>query len=146
MLSVHKALPLAVLVVVASLLVANRVRRPPEEGPRLDDWDVPRLVDHLSKQGLELRVVSTQDGGTPRHNAYLTKTDKKWGELNLMLKVPEQAERWRGTLYVERSHNTDIRAAYWGDCCLVAGPFVFFGDRDLLARVRGALGEGHPTP
>jgi hypothetical protein len=142
MLSVHKALPLAVLVVVASLLVANRARRrPPEEGPRLDDWDVPRLVDHLSKQGLELRVVSTQNRSTSLHNAYLTTTDKKWGELNHMLKVPEQAEGWRGTLYVERSHDTDVRAFYWGDCCLVAGPFVFFGDRDLLARVRAVLSK-----
>jgi hypothetical protein len=139
MLSVYKALPLTVLLGVASLLVVSRVQRVHREVHRLDAWDVPQLVDHLRQQGLELRVVATQDSGPPRHNGYLTTTDRKWQELNLMLKVPEQAEQWRGALYVERCHNTDIRVQCWGDCCLVAGPFVFFGDRELLARVRDAL-------
>ncbi len=147
MLSVHKALPFVVLLVVASLLVVSRARRShPAEAPRLDDWDVPQVVEHLRQHGLELRVVSTGDSADPRHNAYLTTTNKQWQELNCILKVPEQAEQWRGTLFVERSHNLHVRAAYWGDSCLVAGPFVFFGDRELLARVRAVLGESRPTP
>lgn len=142
MLSVHKALPLTVLLVVASLLVARRALRAPSDGGhQLDDWDVPRLVDHLRKEGLDLRVVSTREGGKARHNAYLTASGKGWKELNLMLKVPEQAEQWRGSLYVELCQHPEVRASYWGDCCLVAGPFVFFGDRDLLARVRAILGR-----
>jgi hypothetical protein len=140
MLNIHKMLPLVVVLVVASLLVADRVRRVhPAADTRMDDWTVPELVDRLRQEGLELRVVPTQQDGTTRYNAYLTTTNKEWKELNLMLKVPEQADQWRGTLYVERSHNADIRVQCWGDCCLVAGPFVFFGDRDLLARVRVAL-------
>ena len=145
MLSVHKALPLTVLLVVASLLVANRARRSHGgERPPLDDWDVPRLVDHLRKEGLQLRVVPTHKGGVPRYNAYLTTTDKKWEEFNHMCKVSEQMARWRGSLYVERSNYPATRAEYWGDCCLAAGPFVFFGDRDLLVRVRNVLGESLP--
>jgi hypothetical protein len=27
----------------------------------------------------------------------------------------------------------------WGDCCLVSGPFVFFGDPELLAEIRACL-------
>ena len=140
MLSVRRALPLAVFLVVASLVVATRVRRVSQAADtRLDDWTVPELIDHLRKEGLELRVLPTQQDGLARYNAFLTTTNKTWEELNLVLKVPEQADRWRGTLYVERSHDTDIRVQCWGDCCLVAGPFVFFGDRNLLARVRVAL-------
>jgi hypothetical protein len=140
MLNLHKTLPLVVVLVVASLVVANRVRRVSQAADtRLDDWEVPELVEHLRKEGLELRVVPTHKGGPTRYNAYLTTTDKEWQELNLMVKVPEVVGQWRGTLYVERSHSGGTRVEFWGDCCLVAGPFVFFGDRDLLARVRVAL-------
>jgi hypothetical protein len=139
MFSVQKRLPLIVLLIVASLLGANRLRRAHREALPLDDWDVPQLIDHLRRQGLELRVVSTQNSGTLRHNAYLTTTAKKREELELLPKAPERAERWQGTLYVERSHNADVFVQYWGDCCLVVGPFIFFGDRELLARVRDTL-------
>src|SRR5262249_15854798 len=36
----------------------------------------------------------------------------------------------------------DLQVQLWGDdCCLEVGPFVFFGDPGLLARVRRAAGE-----
>jgi hypothetical protein len=29
----------------------------------------------------------------------------------------------------------------WGDSCLLAGPFLFFGDQDLLDRIRAILSD-----
>jgi hypothetical protein len=34
----------------------------------------------------------------------------------------------------------EAEAAVWGDGCVVARPFLFHGDPELLARVRAALG------
>jgi hypothetical protein len=59
-----------------------------------------------------------------------------------MPKVRERIHSWRGTLFCLRKSGendwSDLVLS-WGDCCLEAGPFLFFGDRELLARVRAAL-------
>jgi hypothetical protein len=80
--------------------------------------------------------------GSRRNTAYLSSTDKGWAELAKLFKVREKIADWTGILYVEkRGADSDwsITVALWGDCCLVVGPFVFFGDRELLARVRDVL-------
>lgn len=112
-------------------------------GPALpDDWDIPRLAAYLNEHGLHLRVVPTAAHAPPDPTAYLTTTDKGWEEFNRLFKGPLQMDKWRGTLYCERGHGGDNwadLARQWGDYCLVAGPFIFFGDLELLGRVRAAL-------
>jgi hypothetical protein len=109
----------------------------------LDDWDVPRLVAHLNAEGLRLRLVPTQQDGVVAQRAFLTTTSKDWAELNCLSRIPECIDRWQGCLYCERSTTRtgswDDQVQEWGDCCLVVGPFLFFGDRDLLERIRAAL-------
>jgi hypothetical protein len=113
-------------------------------GPDLSDWDVPRLLEHLRARGMTFRPVSASAKGGATHNVFLTTTDKDWLELTSPPKVVERIDSWQGTLYCERIDHPgsrDVQLALWGDCCLVAGPFLFFGDRAMLAQVRDALGQ-----
>lgn len=140
--------PLASSLVAGALLVhfvRQRTGGPATAAAPLDDWDVPRLVDFLNGKGLGLRVVSTlkDNGGTDRM-AFLTTTDQGWEELSRLPRGRSQVERWRGTLYCERGPAggdwADLKRQ-WGDCCLVAGPFLLYGDRALLGRLRAAMSE-----
>jgi hypothetical protein len=126
-------------------------------GPRLDpratvlrsleNWDIPELADYLNRAGLELRMHSPQQNGPIIRTAYLTITVKDWDDLNPLIKDPSRVSAWRGTVYCERvtAKDTEELAAEWGDPCLIAGPFVFYGDVELLERIRAAICESAPT-
>jgi hypothetical protein len=140
---------LAALLAGALLAITVRQRLDSYATPAgpLDDWDIPRLVDHLNGKGLGLRLVSTRKDGLLDGDAFLTTTDRDWLDLNELPKVPQLIHRWPGTLYCQRKtgeNDWSDRVAYWGDCCLEAGPFLLFGDRELLARVRAALSAPIP--
>lgn len=140
--------PLAAVLVAGALFIhdgGQRTDSPAVAAAPLDDWDIPRLVAYLNGKGLGLRVVSTRHGGggTDR-NAFLTTTDKGWEELSRPLRGRSHIDRWRGTLLCERGPGAADWAdltRQWGDCCLEVGPFLLFGDRELLGRVRAALSE-----
>jgi hypothetical protein len=128
--------------------VGERTGGPATAAAPLDDWDVPRLVACLNGKGLGLRVVSTlKGGGGSDRLAFLTTTDQGWEELSRLPRGRPQIDRWRGTLYCERGPAggdwADLKRE-WGDCCLVVGPFLLFGDRELLGRVRAALPDTQP--
>jgi hypothetical protein len=108
----------------------------------LDDWDIPQLVAYLNGEGLALRLVPTQKNGAISQAAFLTTTDKEWDELSRLAKKQEWIGRWRGTLYCKRNMGGEELAYQWGDYHLVVGPFLFFGDPELLARVQAALARG----
>jgi hypothetical protein len=62
--------------------------------------------------------------------------------LNTEAKVRENIAAWRGAVYCERAPGPVRREEQmrdWGDCCLHIGPFVFFGDREMLAEIRTSL-------
>jgi hypothetical protein len=113
----------------------------------LDNWHIPQLVDYLNRAGLELRMHSPQHNGPILRTAFLTITDKDWDGLNPLAKDPSRLSAWRGTVYCERVMAKDAAelAAEWGDPCLVAGPFVFYGDVELLERIRAAICESTPA-
>jgi hypothetical protein len=105
-------------------------------------WDIPRLAGYLNEKGLNLRLRPTQESGPIATSAYLLTDERPWLELNRLVKTPEFMEPWRGTLYCEwggEGRRWNNLASQWGDCHLIAGPFIFFGDRELLARVRAVL-------
>jgi hypothetical protein len=107
----------------------------------LDDWDIPELVDHLNRSGLHVRSCSLRKDGVPYHQmTFLTITDKDWDELNHLSKDPERISEWRGIVSCERV-GTDREPILhlWGDHYLVVGPFVFFGDAELLERIAAIL-------
>lgn len=107
----------------------------------LDDWDLSELVEQLNLMGLKFRLRSTQQNGTLGQTAFLTVTDKDWHSLNSLQKDKRRIHDWRGVLFCERvgessaTHLTD----QWGEQCLAVGPFLFYGDTELLHRVRTAL-------
>jgi hypothetical protein len=113
----------------------------------LDNWDISQLADDLNRAGLELRMHSPQNNGPILRTAFLTITDKDWNSLNPLAKDPSRLPAWRGTVYCERVIAKDVGelAAQWGEPCLVAGPFVFYGDVELLERIRAAICESTPT-
>jgi hypothetical protein len=132
--------------------IGRRRDDPATSAVPFDDWDIPRLVAYLNDVGLGLRMVSTMKHGGIVQTAFLTTTTKEWNDLDGLPKHPKQNHRWRGTLYCERGQVRILGRAgrlfgddwsdltrQWGDCCLVAGPFLFYGDRELLDRVRAAL-------
>ncbi len=138
--------PLASVLVAGALsvhCVGRRTGSSAAAAAPLGDWDIPRLVAYLNGKGLGLRVVPTlKGGGGSDRLAFLTTTDQGWEELSRLPRGRPQVGRWRGTLYCERGPaggDWDDLTAEWGDCSLVVGPFLLFGDRELLGRVRAAL-------
>jgi hypothetical protein len=56
--------------------------------------------------------------------------------------VPSRVRGWSGVVYCEWGHRNEAREdglACWGECGLRAGPFLFFGDPEMLAEIRAAL-------
>jgi hypothetical protein len=136
----------SLLVLLAGALLATAVGQrkggSPEAPLPLEDWDIPQLVTYLNGKGLGLRVVSTLQNGLIGQSAFLTTTDKEWIDLNPLTKAPKHIDRWRGTLYCERGvrePNWSRLTGQWGDRWLAVGPFLLYGDRELLARVRAAV-------
>jgi hypothetical protein len=137
--------------VLSAALLAAWAGRPPAGPPTsagpLDEWDIPRLLDYLNGQGLGLRLVSTRQDGVIGPGAFLTVTGRGWADCNRLAKDPRRLGAWRGTLYCERGPGGEAQAdlaRQWGEGGLAAGPFLFFGDPQLLARVRAALGPLTP--
>jgi hypothetical protein len=134
-------------VFISLLLWDSSVRRGPAGStPRwhsgLKHWDIPELARYLDTTGLSFRVIATAQGNSPTDNAYLTTTAMTRQELDYLLKLPEGLSRWKGIVFCERNLddlNWASRLNLWGDYCLCAGPFVFFGDSELLEEIRQAV-------
>jgi hypothetical protein len=113
---------------------------------RMAGWDVPDLVAYLQGRGLPLHLSPTGPGANTRINAYLTTTAKPGAELYWLLKDRRAMQCWAGVVYCERPRHYEAREVAvdeWAECGLRAGPFVFFGDPVLLARIRTALGDAN---
>jgi hypothetical protein len=142
------------LLLSVTLLAALTLIYLSHPGPRstlaplpLESWTVPDLADHLSQKGLSLHVISTGASSRLEASAYLTVEPKTRTDLAALTKQKENGHQWRGVVFCERPSNLDrcegmIRDG--GDCCLVVGSFVFFGDARLLVRIRAALQSSPP--
>jgi hypothetical protein len=112
----------------------------------MDGWEVPDLVGYLQGRGLPLHLSPTGLMANTRVNAYLTTTAKPGAELYRLVKDRRAKHRWTGVVYCGRSRHYEVLEGVvesWADCGLRAGPFVFFGDPELLARIRTALGDAN---
>jgi hypothetical protein len=131
---------------VASVLLAaalgKRTASPTTPPLPLNDWGVPELADYLQRAGIRLHVVPATKDGVVGDTAFLSTTANSWPELNRLRKDANQLARWRGILYCERLEHKKMRRVLeeqWGDYGWSAGPFLFYGDPELLARVRAVL-------
>jgi hypothetical protein len=104
-------------------------------------WDISELAAHLNRMGVEVRLRAVAMDGPIANSAYLTTTAKEWKDLNALPKDAKRIREWRGTLYCERVGESDAThlIEQWGDHCLAVGPFLFYGDAEMLERVRKAL-------
>jgi hypothetical protein len=115
---------------------------------RLDDWDVRDLVRYLEGQGLRLYISPTGDSGNTRFHAYLTTAANPARDLSYMPRLRQKIHLWADVVYCQRTQRSEVSeetVGAWADCGLRAGPFVFFGDPALLARIRTALGDANDS-
>ncbi len=137
-----------VLGIMACLVVAFRQCgiNPVPSARSLDDWELSELVEHLNVKGLNVHLQSTQQNGAIGQTAFLTLTERNWRSLNALKKDKKCIHEWRGVLFCERVGESDTAyfAEQWGDQCLAVGPFLFYGDTELLHRVRSALTSSAP--
>lgn len=132
----HALLALTVLAVSVAQRRGNRAAALQS----IDEWDFPQLVEHLNRTGLEVQLQSPRKDGLLVHNAYLTTTSKDWEALNYLVKDPSRIESWQGVVHCERvGRERQPLFHSWDDPCLATGPFVFFGDADLLERIGSTL-------
>lgn len=107
----------------------------------LDDWDISQLTAYLQKTGVEVRMVPTAKDGPLDQSVFLTYTNQDWSYFNGLIKDAKHIHKWRGTVHClrETSNVAANLAQQWGDQGLLIGPFVFYGDTELLARIHAAL-------
>lgn len=112
----------------------------------LNNWDIRGLADHVNRAGLNVQLHSPRKDGVISHNAFLTTTHKDWKELNLLGidPGPSRIQEWRGIVYCERAGKGERGLPDWEDHSLVVGPFVFYGDTELLERIRAILVPSEP--
>jgi hypothetical protein len=140
--------PFVALPVVTAALLGTWAYREARTAPRTggaragEDMAITELVERLRAGGLTLRVVGADKAGADKNNAFLTTSKKTWEQLVGLPKSREAIDRWEGVVSCERMFlrgTRDIQMQIWGDCCLQVGSYLFFGDRDLLARIRACL-------
>jgi hypothetical protein len=138
-------LALAVLAGLAGAAVHWGARTAPQRSKEcMDDWDVRDLAGYLEGRGLKLHLSPTSASANVSANAFLTTTEKPATELYGLVKDTNAMQPWAGVVYCERLRDPEDRQLVlecWADCGLRADPFVFFGDPELLARIRTALGD-----
>jgi hypothetical protein len=112
----------------------------------LDSWDIPELADHLNRAGLKVQLRSPRQDGAILLNGFLTTTHKDWEELNRLGidPGPSRIGEWRGIVYCERAGRGKLGPPHWEDHSLLAGSFLFYGDIELLERIRTILLQSEP--
>ena len=117
-------------------------RAAPQPAPLLlDDWDIPQLAAYLNRAGVEVDVLPTQKNGVARSNGFLMVVKKEWSYVNGLTKDASHIHKWRGIVYCGRQPPFILAdlACQWHNHCLRVGPFIFYGDAELLARIGATL-------
>jgi hypothetical protein len=107
-------------------MAGHHLRRGPQP------LDVYGLAARLEEQGLRLRVVPVPEGGSPAEGAWLTVTAKNRDQLSLLSCA--RPKGWRGTVLCLPEH-----PGVEDSPPLRAGRFRFWGDPELLSRIRKAF-------
>jgi hypothetical protein len=118
-------------------LSSPRPAPPPREAK-----DVAELTALLESRGVTLHAAAVARNGPCDDRAYLTADDRPWDELTRLPAVRDEVGRWRGVVLCEKvppGATPAIHVELWGDGCLEAPPWVFFGDPDLRKRIGEAL-------
>jgi hypothetical protein len=125
---------------VATALAARSPSGQPAPAPDpLASWGIPKMRARLAERLPHLVQTADAAGGQAEVGFYLTTAPRPWEALNRLSCVPERADRWRGAVHC--GHYCEVLPVVegWGEHGLVAGPFLFFGDPELLSQIQDAL-------
>ena len=102
-------------------------------------------MDHLHKRNLPLNSAVTARTAPVPESGYLWIGPIDRAALTRLERSKSKIGDWRGIVHCQVIHDAEVlareRTALEG-CYLERGPFFFFGDADLLARIDTALREG----
>jgi|SRR5579884_66897 len=88
------------------------------------------------------RIVSTRADGEIDRSFILTVRDWDEDTLRSLPRASDRAGQWRGTVLCEWLVDwqpAELFLEEWGEYGFAFPPFVFFGDKELLAQIREAL-------
>jgi hypothetical protein len=131
------------VVSIAMMPLARRWWHPPLDKPRT----LVELGASLSRCKPPLHVV-WQFEDRPESGMWVCARPRSREQLRRLGRYRECADRWEGIVFCERVANqSPIPESFirdnWGDYGLHVGPFVLFGDPDLLRRIAKVI-EGEP--
>ena len=132
------SLVIAFALCAAVVPLAHRLLHPHADPPRT----LAELADLLRQSEPSLYVVPMTDHD-PEAGLYLCERPRPRERLQQLRRLPESADRWRGVVYCEWNRRLgeieEDELGRWGDYGLRIGPFVLFGDPNLLGRIRRAI-------
>jgi hypothetical protein len=88
------------------------------------------------------RIVSTRADGVIDRNFLLTFRDLDEDTLRRLPRISDRVAEWRGTVLCEwlvDQQTAIILNEQWGEYAFERPPFVFFGDKKLLAQIKEVL-------
>ncbi len=129
---------LGAALVLPGLYLARRPPAPPPAAP------VPALLARLQATGLRLHQVPVDNLNRDlRNGVYLCDGPREWEQVAGLPVDARHAARWRGVVLVQAPRPClavpDELLQSWAECGHRDGPFIFFGDPALLARLKAAL-------
>jgi hypothetical protein len=105
------------------------------------------LTELLSQKAPELHVVPRRENG-PVDGLWVSVRPLDRDQLPNLSRIHERGDRWQGIVFCEQVREGFVIPKEiihdWGEYGLQIGPFLFFGDPDLLRRIRALFpGEHH---
>lgn len=146
---VRQPLPLWIVVGVFALSIAvvppiGQLLRPPVSLPR----SLAESVELLSQCEPPFHAVRANDR-CAEAGVYFCERPQSLAQLQLLLRAPEYAYRWRGVVFCERADGfgqiPPEHLESWGEHGRTIGPFVFFGDAEMLRRIESGLLRRGPS-
>jgi hypothetical protein len=131
------------LATVSAFLAWHATNRcEPQDAPADNLGNASGLAVLLRDKLPEARIVSTRADGQIDRSFILTVGGWDGDTLRRLPRVPDRAGEWSGTVLCEWLVNWEPAELFleeWGEYGFARPPFVFFGDKELLARIREAL-------
>jgi hypothetical protein len=121
-------------------------RKTNECGPQVAPANLPEsaagMAILLRSKLPDARIVSTRADGQIDRSFLLTVRSWDEDDLRSLPRVSDRAEQWRGAVLCEWLVDwrpAELFLEEWGEHGFARPPFVFFGDKELLAQIKEAL-------
>jgi hypothetical protein len=131
------------LAIVSTILGWHAIiPRDPQGSPTEIPKNATELAKFLRDKLPKARIISTRVDGQIDRSFFLTIGDSDEPTLRSLPRAADRADEWQGTVLCECLVNWDTAELFleeWGEYALARPPFVFFGDKKLLAKINEAL-------